>query len=166
MKKLLPTIITVIVVGLLAFYGGFKIGQSSPQSNVPGGQNFRQQMDQQDGPNGGNTNFQRRGGQGGQMGNFINGEILSGDDKSITIKMPDGGSKIIFFSGTTKIVKSTDAPVTDLTTGINVMVNGSANTDGSISATNIQIRPAMPSAQQPATTNTQIPPAQPPSQNT
>jgi len=142
MKKLLPTIITVLVVGLLSFYGGMKLGESkNGQANVLQGGNFAQ-LGGQPGQTGGNTTLQKH--TGAQGINFINGEILSVDDKSITVKLPDGGSKIVFFSETTKIVKSTDTQAADLTTGTNVMVNGTTNTDGSISATNIQIRPSMP----------------------
>jgi hypothetical protein len=140
MKKLLPTIIAVIVIGLLSFYGGLKLGESKNlQANFLQGGNFGQMGGPQIMAQNGTTGTRRTQQQGGNM---LNGEILSADDKSITIKLSDSGSKIIFFSDSTKIVKSTDVSATELTQGTNVMVNGTSNSDGSVTATNIQIRPA------------------------
>ncbi|HEV7702381.1 MAG TPA: hypothetical protein VGO63_03000 [Candidatus Paceibacterota bacterium] len=79
----------------------------------------------------------------GNFGGFANGEILSKDDKSITIKLMDGGSRIVFLDTNTKIAKSTEGSVADLAVGTSVSVTGAANTDGSVNAQMIQIRPAM-----------------------
>lgn len=82
-------------------------------------------------------------GQGGQMmrsGGMTQGEILSVDDTGITVKGRDGGSKIIIMSTSTKIFKSVDTTKSDLKQGTNVMVSGSANPDGSISASSVSIR--------------------------
>lgn len=42
---------------------------------------------------------------GTKMARF-NGEIISKDDISITLKLADGGSKLVFFSGSTAIMKA------------------------------------------------------------
>jgi hypothetical protein len=130
-------IIILSVVGVLAlggaFYGGVafektKTPRRTLASNFPAGQR----------PAGGNANF-ARGGMGG--GGFVSGEIISKDDKSVTVKMPGGSTKIIFYSGTTTVGKATAGSADDLTVGAQVTATGPTNSDGSVTAQNIQIRP-------------------------
>jgi len=118
----------VVLVAGASFYGGMqyansKKAQTGFQRNSQGGQQAGR---------GGN-----RGGAG-----LANGDVLKMDDKSITIKMRDGGSKIIYLSDSTSILKSTAGSKADVAVGENVMVSGSANQDGSITAQSVQIRPA------------------------
>jgi hypothetical protein len=134
MKNIIAAIIiTVIIVGGGSFFGGIKYAQAknsiSAQFSNASGRQF-----------GTGTNATRQG-RNANSG-FVNGSIISKDDKSITVKLQDGGSKIIFLSGSTTISKTTDGALSDLEVGKNVMVNGSANQDGSITAQSIQIRPA------------------------
>lgn len=141
MKKNLPIIIAlIIVVGAGSFYGGMKYGQSQR----PGRGNFadfanltpeqRQQRMQQAGGGSG-----RMGGQGGN--GATNGEIISKDDKSVTLKLRDGGSKIVFLSDSTEIMRQATGTASDLVVGENLMVTGDANQDGSITAKTMQMRP-------------------------
>ncbi len=75
------------------------------------------------------------------------GDILSVDSSSITVKMPNGSTQIVLLGGSTEILKSVAGTAADLSTGVSVMVSGSQNSDGSITAKSIQIRPAgMPKA--------------------
>ena len=125
-------IIAIIVIAPAAFYSGMKYAGK----NITAAQDARGQRpagNRQAGA--GSPNSQ--GGRGG----FVNGEILKKDDKSITVKMSDGGSKTIYLSETTSIGKAVDGTKEDLGVGVNVMVNGSANQDGSIMAQMVQIRP-------------------------
>jgi hypothetical protein len=144
MKKLLPIfIVIVLVVAAGAFFAGMKYGQNKNSA----GRNFanmtseqRQQMIQQ----GGGGNFRAGNGNRGSGASFASGDILSKDDKSITLKLRDGGSKVVFYSDSTEIGKFASGSFNDLTTGEAITVTGTTNSDGSITAQSIQIRPEMP----------------------
>ncbi|MFH1207337.1 MAG: hypothetical protein V1668_01895 [Patescibacteria group bacterium] len=147
MKK---TFVVIIAVVLLAGTGGFFAGMQYDKSKNTNADlsasalaNMTQEQRQ--------TFFQERQqtgagtGQRGSIrasGNFAAGEIIAKDDKSITIKLQDGGSKIVFLSDTTPVTKSAEGALTDLTIGQQVTASGTTNQDGSITAQNIQIRPA------------------------
>jgi len=128
MNKNIFIIIVAVVIILVSggiFYGGMIYGQSKK-----GGANFP-----------GVPGVSIKGNK--QAGAGINaGEIISKDDKSITIKLTNGGSKIIFFSTTAEVGKFVTGAISDLAIGNTVMVQGQANQDGSVTAQSIQIRPA------------------------
>jgi len=133
MKKFLPLILIVIIgVGVGAFYGGMKYAESKTLSN-------RQQRMQQFGANFGGFRLGSGSGQRGGSG-FTAGEIIAKDDKSVTVKLQNGGSKIVFLSDSTEITKSAASALSDLEVGKNIIVNGTANSDGSITAQTIQLR--------------------------
>ena len=139
MKKTIPVfIIIAILVGAGAFYGGMKYAQS--KSPTPRSfQNMTQEQRQQLSANIGGV--ARNGTRNAAGGGFSDGQIIAKDDKSITIKIPDGSSKIVFYSESTKIQKTADGTTTDLEVGQQVSANGTANSDGSLTAQTIQIRP-------------------------
>ena len=73
------------------------------------------------------------------------------DSKSVTVKIINNdpisnntntsGSKIIFFDASTAITKTAVGSASDLALGTQVTVAGTANSDGSVTAKSIQIRP-------------------------
>ncbi|MGB9613631.1 MAG: hypothetical protein ACPL4K_05630 [Candidatus Margulisiibacteriota bacterium] len=151
MNKLIAIVIaTAVVVGGGAFYGGMKYAESkSPrrlsQADFQNLQNLspeeRQQRLQQLGANVGSDHTSGSGFRGGRSrGGFTAGEIIAKDDKSVTIKLQNGGSKIVFLSDSTEITKSVNGTLVDLEVGKNILVNGTANSDGSITAQSIQLR--------------------------
>src|SRR4030042_3773722 len=143
MKKIIPIFVALIlVVGGGAFYGGVKYQQSNGCFSNLTRQNFQNLSEEQrqqllQGNIGGS--FQRGIG-GGAGTNFLNGEVIGKDEQSLTLKMPDGGSKIVFFSGSTKILKTTDGSIDDIGIGEQIMVSGEQNSDGSYTAQTIQER--------------------------
>lgn len=137
-KNIIIGVILVVLIGGGTFYGGMQYGTSKTKAAQAASRgNFSGGAGGQRGPQGGQTGGQRANGGGG----FINGDIISKDDTSITVKSQDGSSKIIFFSDSTMIGKAAAGSVSDLNVGEQVMVNGKANSDGTIAAQNIQIRP-------------------------
>jgi len=133
---IITMVVLLIVIGAGSFFVGTKYQQRKSVSN------FRQQITggQGQGRNAQNTDLARNRGQVPGFRQTI-GEIISVDDKSITVKMTDGSSKIVLISDSTTINQSTTAAKTDLKVGINVAVNGDQNTDGSVSGRNIEINP-------------------------
>ena len=135
MKKIIPIVVAVIVVGGICFYVGTKVGESSAVSaRQAGSQSFR---------TGGGLGGGRTGG-GIQSGSFTGGSIISKDDKSMTVSLQNGSSKIVLFSTSTSVMKTAQGTLNDLAAGEEVTVMGGANSDGSITAQSVQIRPNQP----------------------
>lgn len=130
MSKKIVWIVLGIIVLIGAFYGGMVYGKS--QTSTPTGTAYA------------GARTRGAGGATGSFGGATIGQIISKDATSITVTLTAGGSKIIFLDNTTPITKQTSGTMSDLTIGTNVMVTGTANTDGSVSAQSVQIRPNMP----------------------
>jgi hypothetical protein len=140
-------IIGFIVVVIVAFYAGDKYaGGQNTTSLTQGGNGFAGSVAQRGYRNG---------------GGFISGRIVAKDNTSITVQLnaPSGpnnntataintGSKIIFYTDGTNIMKTTDGTADDLTVGKNIIVIGTVNSDGSVSAQSIQIRPSIQNSTQ------------------
>lgn len=142
-KKTIATFVAIVgVVGAGAFYGGVKYGMGKNFSGADRNQLASRQGGMQNGQGGQNQRMAGSGkqGAGAADGGFLGGEIISKDDKSVTIKTRDGGSKIVYFSDATLIGKETSVTTSDLAVGQQVLINGKTGTDGSITAQNIQIR--------------------------
>ncbi len=126
-NSIVIAVILSIIVGAGAFFAGMKYQQGKQPS------------------------FARQGGQGrtnaGQsQGNRtafrpISGEIINADEKSVTVKLQDGSSKIVLLTEKTALNKAAEASKTDLKVGEKVAVFGQENSDGSVTAQNIQLNP-------------------------
>jgi len=144
-KNIIVGAIVITLIGAGCFYGGLTYGKNGK----PGTYNFGK---------GDFTNLSEseRAERFAQMGNgtiptsqrinrvggvdMIGGEIISIDETSITIKLPDNGSKIIFISDSTKVNKMIEGNLEDLASGTTVMINGKADSDGNLTAEMIQLK--------------------------
>lgn len=70
------------------------------------------------------------------------GEILSKDANSITLKLQDGSTRIVFTNASTTVMKTSEGALTDLSVGTAVTAIGTTNSDGSVTAQSVQLRPA------------------------
>ncbi len=138
-KKTMNNKIVAIVIGALflsgSFYAGMKYGQGSVSSSQGIGGNFKQ--GQFDGISGNGA----RPGTRATSGGIVSGEVLSKDDKSITVKLRNGGSSIVILAPSTSFMKSTAGTLADIPTGKQVIVTGIPNSDGSVTAQTVQVRP-------------------------
>ncbi len=132
-NQLILTGIAVILIGGAAFFGG--INYQKGKAMGPG-RNGQGDSRVQDGNHAGG--LQGRGNGGIRP---VSGEIMSQDDKSITVKLQDGTSRLVVVSNTTQINKTQEATKSDLKTGERVAVFGTENADGSVTAQNIQLNP-------------------------
>jgi len=136
-KNVAVTVALVLVVGVGGVFGGMTFQKSQTQSTG---------MGQFGGPGGG-PGFGGPGGYGGMrngmnrqgMGRPVSGKIIEKDDNSITVKMDDGSTKIVMVPSSSTVNKASKATKEDLKVGENVMVMGTTNSDGSVSATNINL---------------------------
>ncbi len=95
-------------------------------------------------------------------GNQIAGGVLTGSiaktgNGSLTLNTRDGSSRLILLTPDTVILKSVQGTTTDLTQGADALITGSANSDGSISAQTIDVRPAGSAPRAPGTNAPMIP---------
>lgn len=83
----------------------------------------------------------RFGGQAGQNFRPVRGEVVSLDKNSMTVKLPNGNSEIVVFGPSTQFAQSSTASASDVKTGSTVMAVGTQNSDGSVTASDVQINP-------------------------
>ncbi len=118
-------LVALLVGGGVGFFGGMQYQKSQRGSFGP---------------------FSARGGSALGRGNVLRGggvvgDILSVDKNSITVKLPDGSSKIVLLTSSTSINKAGQGAISDLSVGIRVAAFGTTNSDGSVTASNVQINP-------------------------
>lgn len=135
MNKNTMMIVSAILV-VIAAVGGFFGGMQYQKGNA--GSNLIQ---------GGNGAFRQRSGMMGQNGQNVRpvrGQVLSQSSNTLTVKLSDGNTKIVVLSGSTVYLKSTAASQIDLKTGDTVNVIGTQNSDGSVTAQDVQLSPPTP----------------------
>lgn len=129
-QHIIGVLVGAIIISGIAFYLGtlYQASKQSPSfANAVAGAGSR-----------------RFGGMGsGTRNGFrpVAGDILSADDKGMTVKLQDGSSKIIIFSDKMTVNKAEQATKADIKVGDKVSVFGTDNSDGSVTAQNIQLNP-------------------------
>jgi hypothetical protein len=129
MKNKIIAVVVLIIVAGVAFYFGVQNGKASATAAATAARSAF-----------------ARGAGGTRAGGAVTGQVVSvdtsGSPNSLTISLAGGSSQIVFFTTATPISKTVSGSVADLTVGTNILVTGTQNSDGSESATAIQIRPA------------------------
>jgi hypothetical protein len=128
-SKILMVVVAIVLVAA-GFFGGMQYQKSQVPSFAGGQEGFRQRMM-------GQGQEQRTG----QNFNSVRGSILSIDANTMTVKLQDGSSKIVVLSSSTTYMKEAAISKGDLKTGDTIMVIGASNSDGSVTAQNVQINP-------------------------
>ena len=130
------TIVAVVLI-IVAAVGGFFVGMQYQRSQT--GAAFRQFGG---GANGGNGAFVRRGANGGtQTFTPVRGQVLSLGSGTMTVKEQNGSTRIVVLGSNTSYSQSQAASISALKQGDTVMVVGNQNSDGSVTATDVQINP-------------------------
>ena len=126
-KKIVTTAVVALVVGFGAGY----VTHTSPAQTQNTRGNFA-------GATGG-TGMMR-----GASGGFLTGTVAAKDSGSITLNTRDGSSHVVLINPATSVSKSVSGAVSDVSVGSTIIVSGTTNSDGSVSATLIQLRPTPP----------------------
>ena len=141
-KIVIACVITAVLAGGVGYVGGVKMSplKRSVMFNSRSGQTMNLRNNNQNNQNGkGITNAPNMMGRGGA----ITGEVIAKDNKSLTIKMSDGSSKIVIISDKTIYRMASESSLDKIEVGTKVATFGDSNSDGSTTATSIEINPAM-----------------------
>lgn len=136
-NTIILVVILLLVVGGASFATGYKVAEGKNKLSAFTRNGVGQMMAR------GDRNIPNQQGNMMRGNRQIAGEVIALDDTTMTIKMPDGSSKIVLLSSTTTVSKSVDAPKTELKVGSKVAVFGAQNTDGSQTATQIELDPKL-----------------------
>ncbi len=129
MKKYLVHIVW-LVIAIVALGGGFFWGKESGAASRASG--FA----------GAYSSSTRRTAGGATGGGLVTGQIVTMGNSSITLQLANGNSEVVFYSTSTPVSEPTMVSVNTLKVGTTIMVGGASNSDGSLTAQTIQVRPA------------------------
>lgn len=141
--------VSTIIIAIITLAAGFAGGVFYQKSKVPSfARNGQFQMA---GGNSSNRSGTKSGNGSGApnqriMSRGISGEITNIDGSSITIKTPDGGSKIVMISDSTVVNQATAVDKTNLKVGLPITISGDQNTDGTVTGKIININSATATA--------------------
>ncbi|MDE2173215.1 MAG: hypothetical protein KGJ31_01265 [Patescibacteria group bacterium] len=126
-KHVVSTAIVALLVGVgVGYAGASALRPATPAQNTSG--NF--------------TGIRGGGGARGGAGGFLSGTVAARDSGSITLNTRDGNSHVVLINPATSVLKSVNGSESDILVGSTIIVSGTTNSDGSLSANLIQLRPA------------------------
>jgi hypothetical protein len=133
-KQIIITIVVAVIVGAAGFAGGMQYQKSKTPA-------FAGRSGINAGVNGvAGAAGARRFAAGGN--NFVTGSVLSQNGQQMTVQNRSGGSLIVILPASAQIGKFAAASSTDISVGSVVTVTGTTNSDGSMTAQTVQVRPA------------------------
>jgi len=128
-KNISILIIAILVAGGAGFFGGMQYQKQATPKVASGSAVNR-----------GSFSGARTGSRTGAAGaGFSSGQILSKSDNSLTIKLATGGSQIVFLAPSSQIMQSSTTTIANLNVGENVMITGTTNSDGTVTAKTVQV---------------------------
>ncbi|MCG2690384.1 hypothetical protein L6252_03870 [Candidatus Parcubacteria bacterium] len=147
-KIMIIALVLFLVGGASGFFGGVQYQKS--KNPLSGMQRFGAMVA---GTTGGSN--QRRGLTEGQTA--VSGEVISKDETSLTLKLPDNSSKIILLTDSVSVRKTSESNIGEVALGEQIVVQGQQNQDGSVVAQSIQSGSFnfIPQIPQPSSTTTQ-----------
>jgi len=146
---MLVALVLIVLAGAGGFFGGMTYQKNQASSLGIAGANGAR-----------SGNYAARFGQNGQSAaNFrpVRGQVLDMNNNSLTVKLSSGSTQIVVLSASTAFMQSTKAALSDVKTGDTVNVVGTANSDGSVTAQQIQINPPTGGLVRPTGTTPQAP---------
>jgi hypothetical protein len=129
--------VVVIGVGVGCLFGGKAWGDNGSSTNDGSNQTWADGNRPSGMPGDGSMPAGAPGGRNG--GNMVSGSIIAIDADSITVQTTDGSTKIVLVGSSATISLVTAGSASDLKTGENVVVSGTTNTDGTVTATSIRL---------------------------
>ena len=138
-QQLVIVAVGAVIIAALAFYGGMQYQKSQGRQAFAGG--FAGASGQFGGTRGAGGTAGGGAANSATRGRPVVGSIVNQDASSFTVKLADGSTKIVLIDDKTIFDKTSTVPQSEVKTGENVGVFGITNTDGSITAQNVQLNP-------------------------
>ncbi|MDE2188543.1 MAG: hypothetical protein KGJ35_02325 [Patescibacteria group bacterium] len=143
MTKKSTQITIAVIIAIVAFGGGWAYGKNSVGTSSTASNTNAQFRNFSGANSAGTRTFGSRSGAGAVIGT-----VVSMDASSISIALPVStstsattGSQVVLYSPSTSITKTVVGSASDLSVGESVVVQGTPNSDGSLTANSIQVRP-------------------------
>jgi hypothetical protein len=140
-KNLIITGVVALIVGLGVGYFGAHALAATPKTGAAA-------YAARSAAGGAGVTGMRAGNQASGAG-LLTGTVAAVSAGSITLNTRDGSSHVVLTTPDTTVSKSVTGSLSDVTVGSTIIVSGTTNSDGSVSATLVQLRPAMPVTQTP-----------------